>query len=101
MPGDLTYLPDGTVMTDIHDPGECEGRGCWVHHASAWPLNQAPVVWDAETRRAYRRCQHGRLHWDRDDHAWATRYSARHAAMPLYCCPDDNDCGCCEAWADE
>ncbi|MEI2715370.1 MAG: hypothetical protein V9G04_19280 [Nocardioides sp.] len=97
MTGDMTFLGDGRMMVDIHDPADCEGRGCWVHHASDWPLNAAPVYWDETSGQAFRLCGHGALHRDLDDYEWATRFSGKWSGMPVWCCSDQAACGCCQS----
>lgn len=62
-----------------------------------WPLNAAPVYWDSVGRRAFRQCQHGNFHWDLDDHAYVTGFSAKWATMPPWRCAGTDNCGCCRA----
>ena len=93
----MTVLSDGRVMSEIHDPGDCEGRGCWVHHPSEHPLSGAPVYWDAAARRAYRLCEHEVLHRDLDDYRFQTRGSTKWAGMPAWCCDGEDACRCCSA----
>lgn len=93
----MTLLAGGNILRNIHEPADCEGRGCWVQHPSDWPLNAAPVYWDSVGRRAFRQCQHGNFHWDLDDHAYVTRFSAKWATMPPWRCAGTDNCGCCRA----
>lgn len=58
-PDDMTYLGDSPLMVNSHDPTDCRGRGCWMHLASDWSLNSAPVDRDRADVPS-RLCEHDR-----------------------------------------
>lgn len=77
---DTIALHDGTILSGVHEQGQCSGPNCCIHNPSDHPLNTAPLAWMGGTIRAMSRvCEHGFHHPDPDDIAfklalldWAT-----------------------------
>jgi len=57
----------GEVITNVHDPELCEGRGCVVHHPSDHHMKDWPTHWRGDRRIVERICKHGVGHPDPDD----------------------------------
>lgn len=56
-----------TALLRVHDPADCDGRGCAVHnHASDHPLKDAPLNWRVDRGILERICEHGVGHPDHD-----------------------------------
>ena len=54
-------------MTNVHDPANCEGRGCAIHnHPSDHPLKDATLNWRQDRGILERICKHGVGHPDMD-----------------------------------
>lgn len=87
-------IAEGRTLVNVHNPAQCEGRGCSVHHASDhkmkfWPKDfifpeDKPGAWGYFMRY----CQHRSGHADPDDIVyWASR------GRDITC----KDCdGCCK-----
>jgi hypothetical protein len=66
----------GQVLTHVHAPGDCEGRGCCIHHPSdhhmkGWPTNwRSGGMFDIKPAHMERICPHGIGHPDPDDLAY-------------------------------
>lgn len=51
----------------VHDPADCEGRGCAIHNRpSEHPLRDAPLFWCTDRGILERICKHGMGHPDFD-----------------------------------
>lgn len=62
----------------VHDPKQCEGRGCAIHnHPSDHPLKDAPLNWRTDASKLERICVHGVGHDDKDavEYQQSQRYS--------------------------
>lgn len=63
----------GQLITNVHSPTLCEGRGCPVHHPSdhrmkGWPTNfREGGMFDIKPPHTERVCEHGIGHPDPDD----------------------------------
>lgn len=69
--GNYTILGDGFKLSRIHDPKNCEGRGCAIHdHPSDHPLKDAPLNWRIDRGILERACPHGVGHPDHDSAAY-------------------------------
>lgn len=68
---DLIALHDGRILT-VHDPEQCAGQACCIHHPSDHPLRDAPLHWrasgplDIKPSHMERICPHGVGHPDPD-----------------------------------
>lgn len=57
----------GGHLTHVHDPRDCQGRGCAIHnHPSAHKLRNAPLNWRGDRGILERICAHGVGHPDWD-----------------------------------
>jgi hypothetical protein len=66
---DGAQVPGG-ILTGVHPPEACAGRGCVIHNPSAHRLADAPLNWRADRRIMERLCEHGIGHPDPDDAAF-------------------------------
>ena len=58
---------DCTTYLRVHDPADCEGRGCGIHnHPSDHPLKDASMYWRTDRGILERICEHGVGHPDHD-----------------------------------
>lgn len=92
------------VLTNVHDPSECEGQYCVVHAPSKHPLVNAPthwrvgLVWDPKLEAfrggeiMERICPCGIFHPDPDDLAFVVRRFGTERADEL---TSHDCCGCC------
>ena len=54
-------------LSNVHNPSNCEGRGCAVHaHPSDHALKEAPMLWREDRGILERLCEHGVGHPDHD-----------------------------------
>lgn len=54
-------------LVNVHDPADCEGRGCGIHdHPSDHPLKDSRLNWREDRGILERICEHGIGHPDRD-----------------------------------
>lgn len=83
MPVESSFtLPDGSVLHNVHDPEECQGRGCAIHHPSdhhmvTWRLNwrgRDPL--SIKPPHFERICPHGIGHPDPDSSAYLASIGA-------------------------
>ena len=76
--GDLPSYTTGTgqLLRGVHDPSQCEGRGCVIHHPSEHHMREWPTNWrsggllDIKPPHMERICPHGVGHPDPDDLAF-------------------------------
>lgn len=62
-----TYtLPNGQTLTGVHDPVNCVGRGCPIHHPSGHHMRDWPMLWRDDRSLLERTCPHGIGHPDPD-----------------------------------
>ena len=78
------------TLTNVHDPGLCEGRPCVVHHPTDHHMRDWPTNWRADIRVMERTCPHGIGHPDPDD-LWYHR-SKGETWRAMHGCD-----GCCHA----
>ncbi len=65
--GYWVMMRDCTSYLRVHDPADCEGRGCGIHnHPSDHPLKEAPLNWREDSGILERICKHGVGHPDLD-----------------------------------
>lgn len=91
---DMVGLNDGndTVLVNVHTVDQCQPQPCCIHsptqhHMAAWK-----PAWHDAYGNMWRRCPHGNLHPDPDDHNyWRTRNA--HAARIRFTHVCD---GCCQ-----
>lgn len=84
-----TYrMPDGTVLTNVHDMDVCAGRACVVHHPSDHALRWWPLVWHDDIGVFKRTCPHGAGHPDPD--CLAYQRMVGRSALHIHTCD-----GCC------
>ncbi|HWB37969.1 MAG TPA: hypothetical protein VHA75_18285 [Rugosimonospora sp.] len=57
----------GMTLLNVHDPADCEGRGCCIHHPSQHHMVSWPQNWRADRRMMERICPCGVGHPDPDD----------------------------------
>lgn len=69
-----------TIMTNVHDPARCEGRGCVIHHPSDHHMRSWPTHWRADRYLMERMCLHGVGHPDPDDVAYQDSVMPERAA---------------------
>lgn len=66
----------GQFLKGVHDPDDCDGRGCVVHHPSDHNMVDFPLAWrhggmfDIKPPHFERMCPHGVGHPDPDDVAY-------------------------------
>ena len=63
----------GQTITHVHDPANCEGQGCAIHHPSNHPMATLPTLWRDDRGLMERVCEHGVGHPDPDHIAWVRR----------------------------
>lgn len=98
----VVAVANGT-MTRVHPEDRCAGQPCWIHNPTQnWSLTGRPVYYRAETRMAYRTCEHDVLHPDIDSLAWTSRGTTKYAGREIG--PGDpawHECDdCCESEED-
>lgn len=79
-------------LTNVHDPKNCEGRGCAIHnHPSDHPLNNMPLNWREDWGILERICDHGIGHPDKDsaDYLDSIGQGMRNIHGCDGCCPVD------------
>ena len=57
-------------LVNVHDPANCEGRGCPIHHPSDHHMVNWEMYWRADRGLMERICVHGTGHPDPDDIAF-------------------------------
>jgi hypothetical protein len=65
--GNRLFLPNGQVLTNVHDEKSCEGRGCSIHHPSLHHMSNLSQVYNHDRMLMMRECSHGVRHPDPDD----------------------------------
>lgn len=66
----------GQRLTQLHDPAECEGRGCVIHHPSFHSMRLYRTHWREDRGIMERICPHGVGHpdpdspWPKDSYQW-------------------------------
>ena len=65
--GYWTKFANGASLVNLHEPRECQGRGCGIHgHPSGHALRNAPLNWRTDAQKLERLCPHGIGHDDFD-----------------------------------
>ena len=79
-------------LVNVHDPSECAGRGCVIHHPSQHHIRSWPLNWRQDLRAMERICRHGIGHPDPDDLAWQVSQGRSHAGVHSCdgCCAPPN-----------
>ena len=72
----------GMIHLRVHEPDQCVGEVCVIHHPSQHPLSGAPMHWRSDRRIIERICQHGCGHTSRGFCA-ATRMQSAGVARQL------------------
>lgn len=85
---DMIALLNGTVL-HTHPPERCAGRPCCIHHPSAHPLRDRPLVWRPDMGIMERVCPHGIGHPDPDD-IMVRRFRIPGAHSCDGCCVDEH-----------
>jgi len=57
----------GMIHLRVHEPDQCVGEVCVIHHPSQHSLSGAPMHWRSDRRIIERICQHGCGHPDPDN----------------------------------
>lgn len=71
--GYWVMMRDCTSYLRVHDPADCEGRGCGIHNRpSDHPLKDAPMYWRTDRGILERICVHGVGHPDHDSAEYLT-----------------------------
>lgn len=87
----------GKVKLKVHDPAQCEGRPCVIHHPSAHHMRDWPLHWRSDTGVMERTCPHGVGHPDPDHLAYVLSVSENNKWQGVHgcdsCCLKGNDNG--------
>jgi len=88
----------GQKLVNVHDPNECHGRPCVIHHPSSHHMRDWPLHWrevgflDVKPSHFERICPHGIGHPDPDDMKyWIQRDPGVGPSMAVHGCD-----GCCK-----
>ena len=91
LPDDVIEV-DGELLSQVHLPSACEGRGCVIHHPSEHHMVSFKRHWRQDRGIFERICPHGVGHDDPDDLAYR-RSVGREASGIHGCCSGQ----CCVA----
>lgn len=71
----------GQNLYRLHDPAECAGRACVIHHPSDHHMRGFKLLWRSDRRIFERMCEHGVGHPDPDDLAWHVSQGREHEGV--------------------
>lgn len=82
-------LPDGTELTNVHDPSQCVGRVCVIHSPTNHSMVMLPLTWRSDRGIFERTCNHGIGHPDPDQFPYWEEKGILDSEASHGCC------GCC------
>lgn len=77
------------VLYNVHDPSDCDGRPCPLHHRTDHHMRSWPQHWRGDTQVIERLCSHGIGHPDPDQRYYFSK--TRQEYLGIHGCD-----GCCK-----
>lgn len=72
-------MPNGTVLTGVHEQAACAGRYCTLHNPSINHMSSWPLAWRGDKAMFERTCGHGVGHPDKDHLAFVKDFRGTYA----------------------